>query len=268
MDFALDSQTADLCRRIRRFVADEVLPLEDVPASFDEHENIRLDVLEAVRTKAKAEGLWSLQMPKERGGGGLNTVSMAACYEEMGRSVFGPVVFNSAAPDDGNMFVLNRVATEAQKDRWLQPIIDGEVRSAFAMTEPAPGSGSDPSVMLTRAERRNDRWIVNGHKWFITGAAEAQHFILLAKSSDDPRRGLTAFLVDRDQPGFRIGRRIPIMGPEEHGGHCEVHLENLEIPDENRLMEEGDGLKLTQIRLGHGAPDPLHALARYGQACP
>lgn len=250
MDFSLDSETADLCGRIRNFVAAEILPLESDPASFDEHENIRLDVLQTLRAKAKSEGLWSLQMPKERGGGGLNTVGMAACYEEMGRSIFGPVVFNSAAPDDGNMFVLNRVATEAQKERWLQPIIDGKVRSAFAMTEPAPGSGSDPTVMLTRAERRNDRWIVNGHKWFITGAGEAQHFILLAKSSDDPRRGLTAFLVDRDQPGFRVGRRIPIMGPEEHGGHCEVHLENLEIPDENRLMEEGDGLKLTQIRLG------------------
>ncbi len=250
MDFALNTETADLCRRIRRFVAEEILPLEAEPGSYDEHENIRLDLLEELRGKAKAEGLWSLQMPKERGGGGLNTVGMAACYEEMGRSLFGPVVFNSAAPDDGNMFVLNRVATEEQKERWLQPIIDGKVRSAFAMTEPAPGSGSDPTVMLTRAERRNDRWIVNGHKWFITGAAEAQHFILLAKSSDDPRRGLTAFLVDRDQPGFRVGRRIPIMGPEEHGGHCEVHLENLEIPDENRLMEEGEGLKLTQIRLG------------------
>ncbi len=250
MDFSLDSETADLCGRIRNFVAAEILPLESDPASFDEHENIRLDVLQTLRAKAKSEGLWSLQMPKERGGGGLNTVGMAACYEEMARSIFGPVVFNSAAPDDGNMFVLNRVATDAQKERWLQPIIDGKVRSAFAMTEPAPGSGSDPTVMLTRAERRNDRWIVNGHKWFITGAGEAQHFILLAKSSDDPRRGLTAFLVDRDQPGFRVGRRIPIMGPEEHGGHCEVHLENLEIPDENRLMEEGDGLKLTQIRLG------------------
>lgn len=250
MDFSLDSETAELCERIRSFVAEEILPLETDPTKFDEHENIRLDVLEELRAKAKSQGLWSLQMPKERGGGGLNTVGMAACYEEMGRSIFGPVVFNSAAPDDGNMFVLNRVATEDQKTRWLQPIIDGKVRSAFAMTEPAPGSGSDPTVMLTRAERRNDRWIINGHKWFITGAAEARHFILLAKSSHDPRRGLTAFLVDRDQPGFRVGRRIPIMGPEEHGGHCEVHLENLEIPDENRLMEEGDGLKLTQIRLG------------------
>jgi acyl-CoA dehydrogenase len=160
------------------------------------------------------------------------------------------VACNCAAPDDGNMLLLEKTATEAQKERWLQPIVEGRVRSAFAMTEPHPGAGSDPSMMLTTARRRDDRWIVEGRKWFITGAAVAQHFILIAKTSDDPRKGLTAFLFDRDQPGWRIVRRIPIMGPEEHGGHCELEFERLEIPDENRLMEVGDGLKVTQIRLG------------------
>ena len=118
------------------------------------------------------------------------------------------------------------------------------------MTEPMPGAGSDPSVMKTTAERRGDKWIVRGRKWFITGAEVAQHFILVAKTSDDPRKGLTAFLFDRDQPGWEIVRRIPIMGPEEHGGHCELVFDGLEIADENRLMNIGDGLKLTQIRLG------------------
>jgi acyl-CoA dehydrogenase len=118
------------------------------------------------------------------------------------------------------------------------------------MTEPMPGAGSDPSAMRTRAEKRGDRWIVHGRKWFITGAGIARHFILVARTSDDPRKGLTAFLFDRDQPGWEIVRRIPIMGPEEHGGHCELAFDGLEIPDENRLMEVGDGLKLTQIRLG------------------
>jgi len=168
----------------------------------------------------------------------------------MNASIFGPVVFNSAAPDDGNMILLAKVGTDAQRERWLQPIVDGRVRSAFAMTEPHPGSGSDPSMMLTRAERRGDRWIVHGRKWFITGAGVAQHFILIAKTSDDPRRGLTAFLFDRDQPGWKILRRIPIMGPEEHGGHCELEFDGLEIPDSERLMKVGDGLKVTQIRLG------------------
>ena len=250
MDFHLSPEIDDLRRRIAAFVADHVLPLEADPASFDEHENIRLDLLADLRAKARADGLWALQMPQAMGGQGLSKVGMAVCYEEMARSIFGPLVFNSAAPDDGNMMLLEKAATEAQKARWLQPIVDGAVRSAFAMTEPAPGSGSDPSMMLTRAERNGDRWVINGRKWFITGAGVAQHFIVIAKTSDDPRKGLTAFLVDRDQPGLTIERRVPIMGPEEHGGHCELSIENLEVPDENRLLNVGDGLKVTQMRLG------------------
>jgi acyl-CoA dehydrogenase len=148
------------------------------------------------------------------------------------------------------MILLARIGTAAQKQRWLVPIADGRVRSAFAMTEPMPGGGSDPSAIRTRAVRKGDRWVIEGHKWFITGAGAAQHFILIARTSDDPRKGLTAFLFDRDQPGWKILRRIAIMGPEEHGGHCELLFEGLEIPDENRLLEVGDGLKVTQIRLG------------------
>ena len=250
MDFALPADVAALRERIRVFVAARILPLEQDPANFDEHENIRVDLLEKIRDRVKAEGLWAPQMPAARGGLGLSVVGLAACYEEMGRARFGPVCFNCAAPDDGNMILLAKVATEAQAARWLQPVVDGKVRSAFAMTEPAPGAGSDPSAMLTTATRRGDRWVVNGAKWFITGAAFAQHFILVARTGDDPRRGLTAFLFDADQPGWRIVRRIPIMGPEEHGGHCELAFDGLEIPDADRLMGIGDGLKVTQIRLG------------------
>ncbi len=250
MDFALSKENEEYRRSVRDFVAQHVLPLESDPANADEHENIKEDALQFVRAKVKAAGLWALQMPTERGGRGLSVVGMSACYEEMARSIYGPVCFNSAAPDDGNMIVLNRVATEAQKDRWLQPIIDGEVRSAFVMTEPMPGSGSDPSAMRTFARRDGDKWIVNGHKWFITGAGAAQHFILIARTSNEVRRGLSAFMFDADQPGWEIVRRIPIMGPEEHGGHCEIRFDGLEIADENRLMEVGDGLKVTQIRLG------------------
>jgi len=250
MDFKLAPEIEDIRLRIHDFVEQHILPLELDSTAHDEHENIAEGPLSDLRARAKAEGLWALQMPKQRGGGGLNIVAMAACYEEMNRSIFGPVCFNSAAPDDGNMIVLEKVARKDQKDRWLQPIIDGETRSAFAMTEPAPGAGSDPSLMLTRAEKKGDRWIIHGRKTFITGAAAAQHFILIARTSNDTRKGLTAFLYDRDQPGWHIERRIPIMGPEEHGGHCELIFDGLEIPDENRLMEVGDGLKLTQIRLG------------------
>ena len=251
MDFALPPEIEELRQRIRAFVAAEILPLETDPAAYDDHENIRLDLLEELRTKARAQGLWALQMPLERGGQGLKVAGMAACYEEMGQSIFGPVVFNCAAPDDGNMILLEKIGSEAQKARWLQPIVEGKVRSAFAMTEPAPGSGSDPSAMLTTAEPKgNNAWVIRGRKWFITGAEEAQHFILVARTSDDARKGLTAFLFDRDQPGWEIQRRIPIMGPEEHGGHCELIFDGLEIPVENRLLEVGDGLKVTQIRLG------------------
>ncbi len=250
MDFTLSAKADDFRQRIKAFVDQEVIPLEQIPASYDEHENINIPLLLQLQDKARSQGLWSLQMPVERGGQGLSVAEMAACYEEMNRSIFGPVVFNSSAPDDGNMMVLNKVGTEAQKERWLQPIIDGKVRSSFVMTEPAPGCGSDPSMMQTRAVRQGDKWIIHGRKHFITGAAAAEHFILIARTSDDARKGLTAFLFHKDDPGWEIVRRIPIMGPEEHGGHCELLFDGLEIPDENRLMEVGDGLKLTQIRLG------------------
>jgi acyl-CoA dehydrogenase len=250
MDFTLPEEIEQYRKRYKAFVAEHLIPLEGEATSYDEHENIRLDLLETLRAKAKAAGLWAPQMPKERGGLGFNVVAMAACYEEMNHSIFGPVTFNCAAPDDGNMIVLNKVGTEQQKTRWLQPIIDGKARSSIVMTEPAPGAGSDPAMMRTTATKKGDRWVIRGRKWFITGAGVAQHFILIAKTSEDPRKGLTAFLYDRDQPGWRIVRRIPIMGPEEHGGHCELEFDGLEIDDENRLMNVGDGLKVTQIRLG------------------
>jgi len=250
MDFTLPPHIEDYRKRYRAFVAEHLLPLEEDPNAYDDHENMRLDVLETMRAKAKAAGLWAPQMQKERGGQGLNVVGMAACYEEANYSIFGPVTFNCAAPDDGDMIVLDKIGTEEQKKRWLQPIIDGKVRSAIVMTEPAPGAGSDPTMMLTTAEKKADKWVIRGRKWFITGAGVAQHFILIAKTSEDKRKGLTAFMFDRDQPGWRIVRRIPIMGPEEHGGHCELEFDGLEIADENRLMKVGDGLKVAQIRLG------------------
>lgn len=250
MDFSLPARIDDLRLKTRRFVADEVMPVEADRANWDEYGMIALEPLEALRAKAKAAGLWAPQMPVDRGGMELNVQGMAALYEEANYALFGPVAMNCAAPDDGNMMVLNRLGREDQKKKWLQPIVDGEVRSAFAMTEPAPGGGSDPSMIRTRAERSGNMWRITGRKWFITGAGVAAHFILVAKTSDDPRKGLTAFLFHRDDPGWRIVRRIPIMGPEEHGGHCELVFDGLEVPDQNRLMDVGDGLKVTQIRLG------------------
>ncbi|MEO4041779.1 acyl-CoA dehydrogenase family protein [Hoeflea sp. CAU 1731] len=250
MDFSISPELDQLRQRIRAFVAERVLPLEDDPSSYDDHENIKLDLLNSLRKEAKAEGLWCLQLPPEDGGLGVGVQGMAVCYEEMNRSIFGPVIFNSAAPDDGNMIVLSKLGTPAQKERWLKPIVDGDVRSAFVMTEPHPGGGSDPSMIKTTAELNGDTYFVKGHKWFITGGAEAAHFILIARTSDDPRRGLSALMFHKDQPGWRIVRRIPIMGPEEHGGHCELEFDGLEIHKDNLLFEEGRGMRVTQTRLG------------------
>ena len=250
MDFADSPEIAALRRRTRAFVTEHILPLEDERAAWDGHENIAERRLQPLRAQAREAGLWAPQTPAALGGMGLSRLAMAALYEEANHSIFGPVVFNAAAPDDGNLMLLAKIGTPAQQERWLAPIVDGRVRSAFAMTEPHPGGGSDPGMIRTTAVRHGDRWVVPGRKWFITGAGLAEHFILIARTSDDPRRGLSAFLFHRDQPGWRIVRRIGIMGPEEHGGHCELSFEGLEIPDENRLLEVGDGLKVTQIRLG------------------
>ncbi len=250
MDFTLSPEIENIRLRTRAFIEEHVLPLEADRGNYDDHENIRFDLLTKVWDKAKAAGLWAPQAPKEFGGLGLPVVGWAAMYEEANRSIFGPVALNCCAPDDGNMNVLAKVGTPAQKEKWLRPIVNGDVRSAFVMTEPAPGGGSDPGMIRTRAERKGDKWVVTGRKWFITGAGVASHFILMARTSDEPRRHLTGFMFHKDQPGWRIIRRIPIMGPEEHGGHCELEFDGLEIPDENILMKQGDGLRITQIRLG------------------
>ena len=250
MDFSITAELAADAKRVEAFVADEIIPLEADPAHYDAYGNIDMAVLQSLRAKVKAAGLWAPQIPQAQGGMGYGPTGMAVLYEAMNQSIFGPVAFNCAAPDDGNMYILNKVASQEQKARWLQPIIDGDVRSSFAMTEPAPGGGSDPGMIQTTATRKNGRWVINGRKWYITGAGEAEHFILIAKTSGDARNGLTAFLFHRDDPGWRIERRIGIMGPEEHGGHCELIFDGLTLDDDRVLMGEGQGLKVTQIRLG------------------
>ena len=250
MDFSITAELVADAKRVETFVANEIIPLESDPAHYDAYGNINMALLQSLRGKVKAAGLWAPQMPKDQGGMGYGPTGMAVLYEAMNQSIFGPVAFNCAAPDDGNMYILNKVASKEQKARWLQPIIDGDVRSSFAMTEPAPGGGSDPGMIQTTATRQNGQWVIKGRKWYITGAGEAEHFILIAKTGGDARTGLTAFLFHRDDPGWRIERRIGIMGPEEHGGHCELIFDGLTLDDDRVLMGEGQGLKVTQIRLG------------------
>ncbi|HEY4141981.1 MAG TPA: acyl-CoA dehydrogenase family protein [Pseudolabrys sp.] len=250
MDFTLSPEIEALRLKTRAFIEEHVLPLEADPVNFSEHENIPEDRLKLVRAKAKKIGLWAPQSPKEYGGMDLPMVAWAAIYEEAARSLFGPLAINCMAPDDGNMNILKLVGTQQQKDKWLKPLVDGDVRSAFAMTEPSPGGGSDPTMIRTKAEKHGNKYVIAGRKWFITGADGAAHFIVVARTSDDKRRGLTAFLFHKDQPGWRIVRRIGILGPEEHGGHCELEFTGLEVPEENVLMGEGDAVKLMQMRLG------------------
>src|SRR6185437_12732765 len=154
MDFNLSPEIEDLRLRTRAFVEEHVLPLEKDPANFSEHENIPEERLKPVREKARKAGLWAPQSPKEYGGMELPIVAWAAVYEEAARSLFGPLAINCMAPDDGNMNMLRLVGTQAQKDKWLRPIVEGKVLSSFIMTEPSPGSGSDPGMMKTKAEKK------------------------------------------------------------------------------------------------------------------
>src|SRR5580693_3100773 len=185
MDFTLSPEIEDLRQRTRAFVEEHVLPLEAERANFSEHENIPLPRLAPVQEKAREAGLWAPQSPKEFGGMALPISAWAVMYEEAARSVFGALAMNCMAPDDGNMSLLARIGTPAQKEWWLRPIVEGKVKSAFAMTEPAPGGGSDPGMIRTFAEKKNGKWAIHGRKWFITGAGAAAHFIVITRTSDD-----------------------------------------------------------------------------------
>src|ERR1700759_4570666 len=168
MDFNLPPEVEALRLKVRDFIEREVLPLEKDPVNFSEHENIPEDRLAVVREKARKAGLWAPQSPKEYGGMDLPMVAWAAIYEEAARSLFGPLAINFMAPDDGNMNILKLVGTQAPKDKRLKPIADAAVRSAFAIAEPSPGGGSDPTMIRTRAEKRGGKYVITGRKWFIT----------------------------------------------------------------------------------------------------
>ncbi|MBL8156119.1 MAG: acyl-CoA dehydrogenase family protein [Anaerolineae bacterium] len=250
MDFSTPEPVQAIARRVREFIDAEVVPLEPF---YGEHiDGIRPDRLEAVRARAKAAGLWGPQLPKDLGGLGLSLQEIVPVFEEAGRSLIGPAALHCSAPDEGNMHLLHMFANPEQVERYLRPLAAGQIRSGFAMTEPPPGAGSDPNMLLTRAVRDGDDWIIDGHKWFTSGADGAAFLIIMARTNPDvpTHKGATIFLAPIETPGIEIVRRVPIMGGDDLGGHCEIRFNNLRLPHSAILGEEGQGFALTQKRLG------------------
>ncbi|MBB3851196.1 alkylation response protein AidB-like acyl-CoA dehydrogenase [Parageobacillus caldoxylosilyticus] len=192
-------------------------------------------------------------MPKEAGGAGLGLVSLALLSEVVGRSPIGPYIFGTMAPDAGNSEILWHAGTEEQKRKYLYPLVNGDIRSCFAMTEPEV-SGSDPRLLKATAVLDGDEWVINAHKWFTTGAIGSSFSIVMAKTDPDapPHKQFSLFIVDHDNPGFEIVREIPVIGDHFTGGHCEVRYTNCRVPKENLLGPRGEGFKLAQLRLGTG----------------
>ena len=265
MDFTLPPEIEELRQRTRDFIEEHVLPLEKDPANFSEHENIPLKSgSRRCRRKAKKAGLWAPQSPKEYGGMALPIVAWAAIYEEAARSLFGPLAINCSAPDDGNMNLLARAGTPAQKEWWLRPIVEGKVKLRFrhdrACARRRLRSGHDPHPRREEKRQMGDpRPQVVHHRRRRRGAFHRHRADLRRQAPRADRVPLSPRPAGLAHPAPH-----PIMGPEEHGGHCELEFDGLEVADENVLLGVGDGLKATQIRLG---PARLtHCMRWLGQA--
>lgn len=236
---ALDALVA----RVRSFVEECAIPREDLARAQD------VDWLDGVTRELRAEadhrGLSLPQLPRERGGLGLSWVDCVRVFGEAGRSFLGAGALGCAAPDQPNVDTLLRIATPAQQTRWLAPLLAGEVRSAFSMTEPAPGVGSDPRMIRTTARKVAGGWRLDGHKWFSSGAVGAAFALVVARTEEGP----SWFVVDTDNPGWRLVRNVPSIDPFAHGGHGEVILEDCRVGDEALLGEPGKGLDYAQLRL-------------------
>ncbi|HEX2088667.1 MAG TPA: acyl-CoA dehydrogenase family protein [Actinomycetota bacterium] len=248
MDFTIPPDLEDVRRRVAAFVQTHALPLE--PKVNESNFEAFLGDL---REEARRAALWTPHLPPEWGGLGLGALGMALVSQELGVSALAPFALNCMAPDEGNMHLLLHAGTEDQKRRYLKPLANGTIRSCFAMTERDVAS-SDPTQLRTTATRDADGWILNGEKWFITGANGAAFAIVLARTEEDdnadPRTRHTLFLVDAGNPGWHIVREIPVMGTHAPGGHCEVRLLDCRVASDAVLGQPGEGLKLSQARLG------------------
>lgn len=251
IDLSHPAEVRRLAEATRAFVREQVLPLDDAhdgDITAAGGEKLRIELQQAARDA----GVFAPHAPVEFGGHGLGMSDRAPIFEEAGYSLFGPTALNIAAPDEGNVHMLAHIADPEQKQQYLAPLARGEVRSAFAMTEPAPGAGSDPSALRTRAVRADGGWRITGHKMFITGADGAGFFIIMARTSGEPgqRGGATMFLTPADALGLRVGRHIDTLDRSMLGGHCEVFFEDLFVPDSAVLGEVDRGFDYAQVRLG------------------
>jgi acyl-CoA dehydrogenase len=249
MDFTIPPHLDELRERVRRFISQEVMPLEPQES---ETEGLPELVLAQLREKVRAARLWAPQLPPAYGGLGLDTVALCLIFAEAGRSTLGPLALNCAAPDEGNMHLLLRAGTPDQKHEFLEPLARGDVRSCFAMTEPAPGAGSDPTLLYTRAVQGRAGWTIDGRKWFATGARGAAFAIVAAVTdpSVPPQQGVSLFLVKAGTPGYRVVRDVPTMTSGGQGGHCELAFEGCVVGDDQVLGGIGNGYRLMQVRLG------------------
>jgi acyl-CoA dehydrogenase len=243
----------------RSFIDEHIVPVEHLLLREDDEAG---RLLAELRERAKAEGLWAPHLPPEAGGSGRGFLAYADLNEEIGRVTWAQYVFNCQAPDAGNGEILHQFGTDAQQDRWLKPLVDGDARSFFSMTEPDV-SGADPTALQTTAVLDGDEWVIDGKKWFSSGAEGALFGIVMAVTEPDaePRRRMSQIIVPADAPGVTI-EPVPVLGHRGRGWttHCEVTYENVRVPAENLLGERGAGFLIAQKRLG---PGRIHHVMRW-----
>jgi acyl-CoA dehydrogenase len=248
MDFSLPPELAELRQRTRVFMDEHVLPNEK--AIVVEDRSKTYDTLHRLQRMAREQGMWTPHLPVALGGQGLGIMGMCVLFREMGRSPIGARCFNCDAPDQGNMDLLLSAASDEIKSRWLAPLCAGEITSGFSMTEPAPGAGADPSNLRTKATRDGDDWVIDGHKWYTTGGNDAAFLIVMARTSDDPRRGASMFIVDRHAEGVVHVRDIPVMSePLLAHREAELRFSGVRVKSSAVLGQIGDGFQLAQVRL-------------------
>ncbi|AEF40129.1 acyl-CoA dehydrogenase family protein [Hoyosella subflava] len=267
MDFSLSPKAQEACENMWDFMRSHVFPAEPAWAQYlREHgEHAYPPVMEDLKREAQRRGLWNLFLPKLSG---LSNLEYAAVAEISGWSpVIAPEAINCQAPDTGNMETLELFATTEQRERWLAPLLAGEIRSAFAMTEPEVAS-SDATNITTHISRDGDSYVINGRKWWITGAADARCQLFIVMGKTDPtaetHRQQSMILVPRDTPGLTIERNLPIFGYNDQHGHCEIEFRDVRVPASNLLANEGDGFRIAQARLGPGRIH--HAMRAIGMA--